>query len=338
VRNKLSYFEKSIVLSALFSTCLVWQSDALELELPIDCNLGENCFIQHYPDMDSSKEAHDFECGFLTYDDHKGTDFRLRSVAEMEAGIPVLAAADGVVSNLRDGVEDQYFEDYPAPLRPRIKSIGLGNAVILTHSEGYKTIYAHMKENSVNVTMSQKVKQGDVLGYVGLSGLTEFPHLHFQVMKGKAVVDPFSGLQKTTPCNHTETSLWSGAAQKELVYQATGFLVTGLSNTIPKNRRELESGKMQQGVLPPNSDKLIFWSLYFGSQKGDKVTLTMTGPDDQVLKEYSPKQAGKNQISKYYFVGIKRPDTGWKEGVYHGKIKIERSFGTISEQAKITIR
>ncbi|USG61537.1 M23 family metallopeptidase [Sneathiella marina] len=308
------------------------------LDLPVGCRLGESCFIQHYPDMDPSKNAKDHTCGYLTYDGHKGTDFRLRTLADMEAGVPVLAAADGVVSNLRDGVKDQYFEDYPAAVRPRIKNIGLGNAVVLTHDDGLKTIYAHMKKNSIAVTKSQKVKRGDIIGYVGLSGLTEFPHLHFQVMSGKAVIDPFSGPQKTTPCTHTETSLWSEAARQELEYQATGFLVTGFSGTIPKDRRALESGNMQQRLLPPNSPTLIFWSLYYGSQKDDVVTLTIEGPDNQLIKEYKPKRVSKNQISKYFFVGIKQPKSGWQKGDYRGQITIERSSTTIVEEAKITVR
>ncbi|MEH6545454.1 MAG: M23 family metallopeptidase [Sneathiella sp.] len=313
-------------------------ADDLELDLPIGCQLGDTCFIQHYPDMDPSKKAKDHTCGFLAYDGHKGTDFRLRTLANMEAGVPVLAAADGVVANIRDGVADQYFEDYPSAIRPRIKNIGLGNTVILTHENGLKTIYAHLKKNSVTVAKSQKVKRGDILGYVGLSGLTEFPHLHFQVMSGKAVIDPFSGPQKTTPCTHSETSLWSEAAQQELAYQPTGFLVTGFSAKIPKNRRALESGNMQQSPLPPNSQTLIFWSLYYGSQKDDVVTLTIEGPDNKLIKEYSPKRVSKNQISKYFFVGIKRPKSGWQKGGYRGQITIKRSSTTIIDQAKISVR
>jgi Peptidase family M23 len=308
------------------------------LDLPIDCRLGDTCFIQHYPDMDPSKTAKDHTCGFLTYEGHKGTDFRLRTLEDMETGVPVLAAADGVVSNLRDGIADQYFEDYPAAVRPRIKNTGLGNAVILVHDNGYKTIYAHLKKNSIAVTKSQKVKRGDILGYVGLSGLTQFPHLHFQVMFGKTVIDPFSGPQKNTPCTHKETSLWSETARQELEYQPTGFLVTGFSETVPKNRRALESGNMRQNLLPPNSRTLIFWSLYYGSQKNDIVTLTIIGPDNQQIKKYSPKRVSKNQISKYFFVGIKKPKSGWQKGEYRGQITINRSSTTIAEEAKILVR
>lgn len=328
----------TIIFIAVFVISPAGQAATLELDLPIDCRLGDTCFIQHYPDMDPSKNAKDHTCGFLTYDGHRGTDFRLRTLVDMETGVPVLAAADGVVSNLRDGVADQYLEDYPAALRPRIKGTGLGNAVILTHDNGLKTIYAHLKMNSVAVTKSQKVKRGDILGYVGLSGLTEFPHLHFQVMSGRAVIDPFSGSQKNTPCTHTETSLWSEAARQELEYQPTGFLVTGFSATIPKDRRALESGNMQQSLLPPNSQTLIFWSLYYGSQKDDIVTLTITGPDNQQIKEYSPKRVSKNQISKYFFVGIKQPKSGWQKGEYRGQITINRSSTTIIEKAKILVR
>lgn len=54
--------------------------------LPIDCSLGEDCFVMLYPDRDPGPEAVDFGCGRQTYDTHKGTDFAIRSEQQMAAG------------------------------------------------------------------------------------------------------------------------------------------------------------------------------------------------------------------------------------------------------------
>ena len=55
--------------------------------LPVDCTLGESCFIQNYVDQDPGPRAQDFTCGPLTYDGHKGTDFALPSTEIMAQGV-----------------------------------------------------------------------------------------------------------------------------------------------------------------------------------------------------------------------------------------------------------
>jgi len=63
------------------------------LNPPVDCTLGETCFIQNFVDRDPGPGAADFTCGPMTYDGHKGTDFALPSLAAMRQGVDVLAAA-----------------------------------------------------------------------------------------------------------------------------------------------------------------------------------------------------------------------------------------------------
>jgi murein DD-endopeptidase MepM/ murein hydrolase activator NlpD len=63
-----------------------------------------------------------------------------------------------------------------------------GNRVILDHGNGYSTSYCQME--SYVVEANQSVKKGDVIGYVGSSGLSTAPHLHYEVMKDGKYVDP----------------------------------------------------------------------------------------------------------------------------------------------------
>ena len=65
---------------------------------------------------------------------------------------------------------------------------GYGNHVIIDHGYGYKTLYAHMKK--VNVREGQEIKRGDILGYVGNTGTSTAPHLHYEVIKDGNKINP----------------------------------------------------------------------------------------------------------------------------------------------------
>jgi murein DD-endopeptidase MepM/ murein hydrolase activator NlpD len=84
-------------------------------------------------------------------------------------GTPVRAAADGVVSLQRNMVMS-------------------GNTVLLNHGYGLQTTYIHM--NKINVTDGQRVKQGDAIGEIGMTGRANGPHLHFSVNWFNTRLDP----------------------------------------------------------------------------------------------------------------------------------------------------
>lgn len=70
------------------------------------------------------------------------------------------------------------------------KSTGYGNLIVLDHGFGYETYYAHLEK--FNVRRGQKVKRGEVIGYIGNTGLSTAPHLHYEVHKNKKVVNPIN--------------------------------------------------------------------------------------------------------------------------------------------------
>ncbi|NBC82146.1 MAG: peptidoglycan DD-metalloendopeptidase family protein [Bacteroidetes bacterium] len=65
---------------------------------------------------------------------------------------------------------------------------GYGNKVVIDHGYGYQSLYAHMQD--FNVRQGQKVKRGDVIGYVGNTGLSTAPHLHYEVIVNGKKVNP----------------------------------------------------------------------------------------------------------------------------------------------------
>jgi murein DD-endopeptidase MepM/ murein hydrolase activator NlpD len=82
---------------------------------------------------------------------------------------PVLATAGGVVS----------YEGFDS---------GLGKVVKLNHGYGMQTIYAHLAK--VNIRIGQKVKRGEVIGFVGNTGLSTGPHVHYEVFVNNVPVNP----------------------------------------------------------------------------------------------------------------------------------------------------
>jgi murein DD-endopeptidase MepM/ murein hydrolase activator NlpD len=97
---------------------------------------------------------------------HRGLDF-----STYRQGDPIVATADGqVVTAEFDQVS------------------GFGNYIIIRHKHGYYTRYGHMA--SFNVKIGQEVQQGDVIGYIGNTGLSTGPHLHYEIHIGSDVVDP----------------------------------------------------------------------------------------------------------------------------------------------------
>jgi len=67
---------------------------------------------------------------------------------------------------------------------------GYGNSIIVNHGYGTKTLYAHL--NSFKVKQGQKVKRGDIIGFVGNTGLSTSPHLHYEVLRNGEKVNPIN--------------------------------------------------------------------------------------------------------------------------------------------------
>ncbi|MFL5201971.1 MAG: M23 family metallopeptidase, partial [Microvirga sp.] len=197
----------------------------ITLRLPVACEIGRSCFIQHYVDRDPTPGASDYQCGTLTYDTHDGTDIRVPNMAVQKAGVDVVAAADGKVASTREGVPDAFVKEED---RERISQIGCGNAAVIDHGNGWRTAYCHMAKGSLTVRSGREVKAGDKIGQIGLSGLTEFPHLHFTLIKDGKPIDPFAYGAPEKSCGGG-TSLWEASLQRALAFQGGSVLNKGFA-------------------------------------------------------------------------------------------------------------
>lgn len=316
-----------LALSILVGTAQ--SASALTLDIPIDCEIGKTCFIQNYVDVDTSKEDADYTCGPLVYDGHKGTDFRLLTQKEMRDGVNVLAAATGKVLGIRNHMPDVRITDEN---RDSVKDVECGNGLVLDHGGGWETQYCHMKKGSVRVKEGQVVDSGEVLGLVGLSGLTEFPHVHLSVRKDGEVVDPFMGGDHLTGCQGERHSLWSAKAQERLVYRSSGFLAGGFSADIP-TKSGAEEGLFQNDKLPASADKLLFWTEVFGILAGDIMTMEVVAPDGTVLVSHQENYP-KNKAVMFQYAGKPAKGKQWPVGEYQGKYQLKRDGNIVLETVK----
>ena len=296
----------------------VW---ALDLALPVDCALGETCYIQQYFDHDPSTAWGDFTCGTLAYDGHDGTDFAVPTRAAMESGVAVLAAAPGTVAGIRDGVED---------FAPKVAGKECGNGVGGDQGGGWQTQDCHMRMGSVRVAVGDAVDIGTPLGLIGQSGMAEFPHMHLAVRKDGVEVDPFAPTA-TNSCDlaRADTArddLWL----PEVTYQAGGVIGAGFSTEVPEFDA-IKSGLGSPITLPANSPALVLWVYMFGAQAGDAVLFEIVGPEGSIITERTALE--KPQALLFRAVGRKMRGDGWPAGVYRGTARLMRGAKELSAVA-----
>jgi peptidase M23-like protein len=286
----------------------------ISLQFPLDCTLGDTCFVQNYMDRDPSKGARDYQGGNLTYDGHKGTDIRVPFRRQIEgAGVAVTASAGGKVLGTRNTMADIAQGDAGAP---DVSTRECGNGVVIDHGDGWRTQYCHMRKGSITVKTGQNVTQGQPLGLIGLSGMTEFPHVHIKVTKDGELVDPFA-----------PERLWL----KGRPYQAGGFLGAGFADTA-LSYSQIKQGPAPLTNLPADAPAIVVWSFFYGLQQGDRIEVSIRNPDGSKLLEQS-FPIKRNRASAYRLAGKRLTKAAWPVGNYESKITLIRGGLTLSTRS-----
>lgn len=120
-----------------------------------------------------------------TYRMHTGMDYAVPT------GTPIVAPSDGVVSFV--GVKGGY-----------------GNTVMLSHRKGMETLYAHMSKFEPSINNGKSVKAGQVIGYVGTTGRSTGPHLHYEVRINGQMVDPSTVALPVRTLSNSELAAFKG--------------------------------------------------------------------------------------------------------------------------------
>jgi Peptidase family M23 len=290
----------------------------IQLGMPVACEPGRTCYIQNYTDVDPSSSARDYKCGTLTYDGHNGTDFRLPSLASQKAGVEVLASASGRVLRTRDGVPDGAFGK---SAREAVRDVECGNGVVIEHPEQWETQYCHMASASLVVKPGELVKAGQPLGKVGLSGMTEYPHLHFTVRHKGAVVDPFAYGAVADTCG-SGAPLWHPALHAQLAYQERAVLNAGFANG-PVTMEFIEDGRADKESPSANAAAIVAFVRAIGLKRGDAQRLVIKDPTGNVIAENRTTQLDRDKAQYMLFTGKKRPASGWDRGTYKATYVVE---------------
>lgn len=321
-----------VLFSAALVLSLIGSARAAEpsLSLPIACTPGQTCWIANYADDDPGPGFRDYHCGALGYDGHDGTDFALRDEAAMKTGVAVVAAAPGLVRGVRDGMPDTGL----SAGKEAISGRECGNGVVILHEDGWETQYCHMRQGSVAVRQGDRIERGQKLGLVGLSGNTEFPHLHLSVRHGREKVDPFLGEVAPGACKIAASSLWDEAARKALAYQPIAIYNAGFSGSAPKPdaiRRGEHDAPARAG------EALVLWADMFGIEPGDRVELKIVGPDGKPVVE-NARSMEKRSIRWFEYAGKRTPAGSWPAGIYKGEIAVTRGALVVRREETIQLQ
>lgn len=129
---------------------------------------------------------------------HKGTDYAAST------GTPIRSTGDGKITFAgRQG--------------------GFGNCIVIQHGQGYETLYGHMSKFGKGITTGTRVSQGQVIGYVGMTGLASGPHLHYEFHVNGKVRNPVTvDLPKSVGIAANEKDRFNSATQT-LVAQLEDF-------------------------------------------------------------------------------------------------------------------
>ena len=127
-----------------------------------------------------------------TWRAHQGVDFAAGT------GTPVRATGNGVlIERARQGT--------------------YGNTILIRHSNGWTTRYAHMNRFATGISVGSRVNQGDVIGYVGMTGLATGPHLHYEMRIRGAPKDPLAiELPAGDPVPTEQWGVWEGQSRARL--------------------------------------------------------------------------------------------------------------------------
>lgn len=335
----LALFAAVAGLSAEVGAAPAAAAESIELQLPIRCKPGADCWLVNLVDIDPGPDVRDYACGKSTYNGHKGTDIAIRDMKAVAAGVDVVAAAPGVVRATRDGMKDV---DVAIAGKDSVKGRECGNGVVLVHDGGWETQYCHMRKGSVVVSRGDRVAAGQKLGHVGHSGDAQFPHLHLSVRHSGAVVDPFVGLGRDpAACGPGPRPLWREDAMAALAGGTTAIFNIGFHDAKP-DLKDVRNGVIGARTFSRDAAALVLWADMYWPQAGDDMRFRIVAPDGRPLIDRTEK-IEKTQARRFAFVGKRKRSGAWPTGDYTGEVTLTRGAGgpgarVFKSEARVRVR
>ena len=190
MKQKITFLLATVVCCLSIHTSTTKDSKLNEnLIFPVKGELGKDFFIFKYPAyIDEYGNQTDGLSGILLTPDHRGTDFIPSNIYKE---LIVQAVHKGTVIE----VDNNYVDDFSYSRRFSKQARHGGNCLTIKSNEDWFFHYCHLKKNSIKVKLGQKIKKGQELGLVGISGKKiRVPHIHFSVRNSrKEVINPLNG-------------------------------------------------------------------------------------------------------------------------------------------------
>lgn len=320
-----SLFRVSLM-AALFMICVNVRAYAADfkLEFPLACIHGQNCWILNYMDANHQRgEAQDFTCGPRTTDGRDGIDIAVRDLAAANSGVAVLAAADGTVTDVMDGMDDRLYSQSEAE---QLLHFTCGNTVVIDHGKGWQTRYCHLRSGSTQVRPGDVVQAGHILGAVGMSGLASWPMLNFAVARHGTARDPYTNRTALEGCGLSGQSLWK--YPEDVPYRAFAIYNLGFS-ALPPQEDILDRSLAPVQTMPDNAEYLTFWASVFDANKGDLVEMVVNDPRGVEIMNV---RATLPDDRKKRLMTLSKPrEAIWRNGAYTGTITITRGIGSAQQ-------
>ncbi len=294
------------------------------LLFPLDCSLGESCFLQNLVDREPGPGIRDAACGIASYDGHRGTDLRIGDPALFRSGVMVRAAAPGTVVALRNDAPERLR----APGTPWPEGGGqCGNGVAIRTESGWVMRYCHMRRGSVRVRRGQRLAAGTPLGIVGLSGDTTFPHLHFDIRRKGRVLDPFD--IRPVPCPAApHRQLW----RHPLPLATSRLIHAALFDRLPDRATLVLTPPSRLAADPP---RLVGGILAINLAPGDRIDLRLEGPDGAILAK-EVRRLRQRRAELRLALGVQRPAAGWQAGDYRIIAELRRDGRLLDRISRMT--
>ncbi|WP_461087964.1 peptidoglycan DD-metalloendopeptidase family protein [Spirosoma gilvum] len=267
----------------------------------------------------------DYNCGNRTYDQksgyqHQGTDISLWPFNwSVMAGeyVKVVAAAPGVIVSKSDGNDDQSCGSFASATSD-------WNAVYIRHDDGSVAWYGHLKKQSLtSKSIGQRVEEGEFLGYVGSSGRSSGPHLHFEVYNADGkLIDPFQGT-----CNKTITDAWwkqQPLYKEKTLNRLSVHLVQPVMGVCPGS-----ANLTNEVVVAQPGQRFYFYAFGRELENGDPIQFDVFQPDGQLFTTFQDKSTSTFATFYWYIyvtIPTDAPNGQWTfRTQFNGKV-FERKF------------
>ena len=168
-----------------------------------------------------------------------------------------------------------------------------------------------------------QVRAGQPLGDVGLSGATEFPHVHLTVRQDGKMVDPFDYGAPLDRCGVAGTSLWSPRAERALVYRSPEVIVSGFAGGAI-SMDQVEAGEVGHVPPGPTAAALVVYVMAIGLETGDIQRLDLRAPNGALIMVDKDDPLDRPKDTFLMFGGPRLKTARWPAGTYRARYTVVR--------------